>query len=286
MYNLNMGLLGAHVSIAGGIFKALERGENLGCDSIQVFTKNQRQWKAKPYSEKEIVSFKESFRKSTIKKVVAHSSYLINLGSPKKESLIKSREAFIDEIIRCHLLSIPMIVVHPGSHLGYGEKEGIRIIIDSINFIIGKTSHTDVKILLETVAGQGTNIGYRFEHIKEIMDGIENKQRVGVCFDTAHVFEAGYDIKYKESFQKVLEEFNNIIGIKNLFVFHINDSKTPLGSRVDRHTNIGDGEIGLEAFKFLVNNKLFSDLPMILETPGGEEAYVKDLRTLRGLIYK
>ncbi len=279
-----MGLLGAHVSIAGGIFKALERGESIGCDSIQIFTKNQRQWKAKPYNEKDIVRFKENFKKSRIKKVVAHSSYLINLGSPKKESLIKSRESFIDEITRCHLLSVPMIVVHPGSHLGHGEKEGIKIITESMNFIIEKTSHTDVKILLETVAGQGTNIGYRFEHIKEIMDGIENKQRVGVCFDTAHVFEAGYDIRSKESFQKVLEEFDRIIGLDNLLAFHINDSKTPLASRVDRHTNIGDGEIGLEAFRFLVNNKLFSDLPMILETPGGEEAYIKDLKTLKGLI--
>jgi len=281
-----MGLLGAHVSIAGGVFKSLERGERIGCDSIQIFTKNQRQWKAKPYKEKDILRFKEDFKKSRIKKVVAHSSYLINLGSPKKEPLIKSREAFIDEIMRCHLLSIPMIVVHPGSHLGYGEEEGIKIIIDSINFIIRKTSHTDVKILLETVAGQGTNIGYRFEQIKEIIDGIENRQRAGVCFDTAHVFEAGYDIRSKENFQRVLEEFDRIIGLDNLFVFHINDSKTPLGSRVDRHTNIGDGEIGLEAFKFLVNNKLFSNLPMILETPGGEEAYIKDLKTLRGLIYK
>jgi len=279
-----MGLFGAHISIAGGIFKAIERGENLGCDSIQIFTKNQRQWKAKPYNEKDIVRFKENFKKSRIKKVVAHSSYLINLGSPKKESLIKSRESFIDEITRCHLLSVPMIVVHPGSHLGHGEKEGIKIITESMNFIIEKTSHTDVKILLETVAGQGTNIGYRFEHIKEIMDGIENKQRVGVCFDTAHVFEAGYDIRSKESFQKVLEEFDRIIGLDNLLAFHINDSKTPLASRVDRHTNIGDGEIGLEAFRFLVNNKLFSDLPMILETPGGEEAYIKDLKTLKGLI--
>ena len=279
-----MGLLGAHVSIAGGIFKALERGESIGCDSIQIFTKNQRQWKAKPYSEKDIVKFKENFKKSRIKKVVAHSSYLINLGSPKKESLTKSRESFIDEITRCHLLSVPMIVVHPGSHLGHGEKEGIKIITESMNFIIEKTSHIDVKILLETVAGQGTNIGYRFEHIKEIMDGIENKQRVGVCFDTAHVFEAGYDIRSKESFQKVLEEFDRIIGLDNLFAFHINDSKTPLASRVDRHTNIGDGEIGLEAFRFLVNNKLFSDHPMILETPGGEEAYIKDLKTLKGLI--
>lgn len=278
-----MGLLGAHVSISGGVSKAPQRGEKIGCDSIQIFTKNQRQWKAKPYTEEETLKFKENFKKSRVKKVIAHSSYLINLGSPKKDSLLKSREAFIDEVLRCNLLSIPVIVVHPGSHLGLGEKEGIKVIIDSINFVLEETKNTNVKILLETVAGQGTNIGYRFEQIKEILEGIENKSRLGVCFDTAHVFEAGYDIR-GERFGRVLEEFDRIIGLKNLFAFHINDSKTPLGSRVDRHTNIGDGEIGLESFEFLVNDKRFLDLPMVLETPGGEEAYIKDLKILRKLI--
>jgi len=273
-----MGLLGAHVSIAGGVKNAPLNGEKIGCNAIQIFTKNQRQWSAKPYEDEEIKEYFKNLKKTEIKKVVAHSSYLINLASPNEDIYKKSTDALIDDLNRCEKLKIPFEVVHPGSHLGEGIEKGIEKIIKGIDIVFKKVSGSG--IALETVAGQGTNIGFRFEHLRDIINGVKEKNRVFVCFDTAHTFEAGYDIRTEKGFRKVLDDFNKIIGIEKLVVFHLNDSKTPLSSNVDRHENIGKGLLGLEPFKFLVNSKEFKEHPMILETPGGDDMYIEDLKTL------
>lgn len=273
-----MGLLGAHVSIAGGVKNAPLNGEKIGCNAIQIFTKNQRQWSAKPYEDEEIKEYFKNLKKTEIKKVVAHSSYLINLASPNEDIFKKSTDALIDDLNRCEKLKIPFEVVHPGSHLGEGIEKGIEKIIKGIDIVFKKVSGSG--IALETVAGQGTNIGFRFEHLRDIINGVKEKNRVFVCFDTAHTFEAGYDIRTEKGFRKVLDDFNKIIGIEKLVVFHLNDSKTPLSSNVDRHENIGKGLLGLEPFKLLVNSKEFKEHPMILETPGGDDMYIEDLKTL------
>ncbi|HOL83131.1 MAG TPA: deoxyribonuclease IV [Caldisericia bacterium] len=273
-----MGQLGAHVSIAGGVKNAPLNGEKIGCEAIQIFTKNQRQWSAKPYEKKEIEEYFNNLNKVKIKKVVAHTSYLINLASPNEEIFKKSIDALIDDLERCNSLNIPFTIIHPGSHLGEGVEKGIERIIIGIERVFEKVKRG--AIALETVAGQGSNIGFKFEQLKKIMEGVKEKDRIFVCFDTAHAFEAGYDIKTQNGFKKVLDEFDKIIGIEKLCAFHLNDSKTPLGSNVDRHENIGKGFLGLEPFKFLVNNKEFKEHPMILETPGGDEMYIEDLKTL------
>lgn len=273
-----MGLLGAHVSIAGGVKNAPLNGEKIGCDAIQIFTKNQRQWNAKEYSEEEIKEYFENLKKTKIKKVCAHSSYLINLASPNEEIYKKSIDALIDDLKRCEMLKIPFEVIHPGSHLGEGIEKGIERIIKGIEKVFNKVKNTG--IALETVAGQGSNIGFKFEQLRDIINGVKEKKRVFVCFDTAHAFESGYDIRTEKGFKKVLDEFDKIIGIEKLVVFHLNDSKTECGSNVDRHENIGKGVLGLEPFKFLVNSKDFEEHPMILETPGGDDMYIEDLKTL------
>jgi len=273
-----MGQLGAHVSIAGGVKNAPLNGEKIGCEAIQIFTKNQRQWSAKPYEKDEIEVYFNNLNKVKIKKVVAHTSYLINLASPTEEIFEKSIDALIDDLERCNSLNIPFTIIHPGSHLGEGVKKGIERIIIGIERVFEKVKRG--AIALETVAGQGSNIGFKFEQLKKIMEGVKEKDRIFVCFDTAHAFEAGYDIKTQNGFKKVLDEFDKIIGIEKLCAFHLNDSKTPLGSNVDRHENIGKGFLGLEPFKFLVNNEKFKNHPMILETPGGDEMYKEDLKTL------
>jgi len=282
-----MGLLGAHVSISGGVYKAPERGKKLGCESIQIFSKNQMQWKAKPLTPEDSQKFKEELRKTRIKEVVIHDSYLINLGSPDGEKLQMSRDAFLDEMIRAEILGVKYLVFHPGSHMGKGEEIGLKLIAESLNILIDKAKEaSNVMLLLETTAGQGSNLGYKFEHLKFIMDQVEKKERLGVCFDTAHAFEAGYDISTEEGYERTFKEFDNIIGLEKLKVFHLNDSKTPLGSHIDRHENIGEGMVGLKAFELLVNDERFKNHPMILETPGGEKYYEYNLKVLRGLVRK
>ena len=281
-----MGILGAHVSISGGVDKAPKRGREIGCDSIQIFTKNQRQWKARPLSEDEIESFKENLNVYNIRVVVAHDSYLINLGSPDETQYKKSFDAFLDEAARAEALGIPYLVFHPGAHRNYGEEYALKKIAESLNEIIARTENYRLMFVVETTAGQGTNVGYRFEHIAEIIDLVDDKKRVGACFDTAHVFAAGYDIRTREAYEETFDQFDEIVGLDKLKVLHLNDSKKELGSRVDRHEHIGKGLIGLDAFRFIVNDKRFENLPMILETPGGEREYKENLRVLRSLIAK
>ena len=279
-----MPLLGAHVSISGGIYKAPQRGKDIGCDAIQIFSKNQMQWTAKPLTIQEAEKFKKELVVNDIKDTVIHTSYLINIGSPDKEKLEKSRNALIDEFERAMLLGIPYIVLHPGSHMGKGEELGLDIVAESINYIFDITKGNNTMLLLETTAGQGSNLGYKFEQIAYLIEKTKDKDRIGVCFDTCHIFAAGYDIRTKEAYEKTIREFDKIIGIPNLKAIHLNDSKNDIGTRKDRHEHIGKGYIGLSAFEFIVNDERFANIPMILETPGGEKYYRENLEILRSLI--
>ena len=279
-----MGWLGAHVSVSGGLETCFQRGEELQCEAIQIFSRNQRQWKAAPIPEKVQRLFQERVGESSVKRVVIHGSYLINLASPDQEILRKSREAFKEEIKRTDLLGVDYFVFHPGSHKGTGEKEGIRRIAESLNLILEQNQNKNVQLLLETTSGQGSQIGYRFEQLEAIISQVTQKNRLGVCFDTAHVFAAGYDIRNSETYLNTFRQFDKSVGLNRLKVFHLNDSKSGLGSRLDRHELIGKGLLGLEAFRLLINDIRFKNHPMILETPGGMDQDRISLQLLRSLV--
>ncbi len=279
-------LLGAHVSITGGFDKAVTRGENIGCNSIQIFTKSQRQWSAKKIDESQVELFKEALSKSRIKAIVVHTAYLINLASPKKDILEKSKKAFVEEMDRAETLNIPYLIFHPGAHLDSGEKRGIESIAEGLNISLSARRGYRVMPLLETTAGQGTNLGYKFEQLVAIRDLLEEKERVGVCLDTSHIFAAGYDIRTKNAYEKTMETFDEIVGLSLLKALHINDSKTDLGKHVDRHEHIGKGKIGLEAFRLLVNDERLKSIAGCLETPGSEEDFKNNLQTLKNLLKK
>lgn len=277
-------LLGAHTSISGGFYKAIEEGEQIGCTAIQIFTKSGRSWFAKKITPEEINKFKETLKNSHIKTVIAHSAYLINLGSPKKETEEKSIAGLKLELERCEQLGIPYLVIHPGAHLKTGEEKCLKQIAKNLDSIL-KKHDGKTKILLETTAGQGTNVGYKFEHIKEILDLSKEKNKLGVCLDTCHIFSAGYDIGSPKGYKKVMEQFSKIIGIKNLKAIHLNDSKTELNSRKDRHENIGKGTIPISTFKLIMNDKRFEKIPKILETPvkiGNE--YYEEIKLLKRMV--
>ena len=278
-----MPLLGAHVSTSGGVDKAPANGKGLGCDAIQVFTRNQMQWRARPLSALEIAGFREGLKECGIQTTVSHDSYLINLGSHEPVVLQKSLDAFADEIERCEQLGIPFLVFHPGSHVGAGEAAGLQRIADSLNTVLNLKPEYKTQVLLENTAGQGSNLGYRFEQLADILAKTENPNRFGVCLDTCHLFASGYDLRTRSTYEATFDEFDAIVGLGRVKVFHLNDSKKSLGSRVDRHENIGKGELGLEPFRFLLNDPRFAGLAMLLETPGGDEAYRIDLTTLRSL---
>jgi len=279
-------LLGAHTSTAGGVSKSVERAEKLGFTAMQIFTKNNNRWYANPLDEKEIENFKNKLKNSHIKFVVSHDSYLINLCASKNEILDKSRKALVDELERCEKLEIPYLNFHPGSHTGRGEEEGLKVIAESLNFVHEKTKGFKVSSMLELTAGQGTALGYRFEHIARIIELIEDKDRMSVCVDTAHIFAAGYDIRSPKAYKKTMKEFNDIIGLDRLHCLHVNDSKKELGSRVDRHEHIGKGFIGKEGFANIMNDKKLEKVPKILETPKGKEQLedLENLKVLRSLI--
>jgi deoxyribonuclease IV len=276
-------LLGAHVSTSGGVEKAPGNGIQLGCEAIQVFTKNQMQWRAKPLQPAEIEAYKTAFKNSGIQSAVSHDSYLINLGSPEEDKLKQSLAAFEDEVERCELLGIPFLVFHPGSHMGSGEKTGLQKIASSLNQVLEKKKGYKTLLLLETTAGQGSNLGYSFEQLAEILGFVKEQDRVGVCVDTCHIFAAGYDIRSQSTFDDTFKQFDAVIGLDKIKAFHLNDSKKGLGSKVDRHEHIGEGAIGLEAFRLLLHNDRFQGLPMLLETPGGDAEYEKNLKILKDL---
>jgi len=277
-------LIGAHVSIAGGLANAFSRGEKIGCTTIQIFTKNQMQWKSKPLSNEQIKRYQQSLANSTIRSVLAHDSYLINLASPDENLLTKSGQAFLEEMDRAEKLGISYLIFHPGSHKGAGENFGLKLIADSINYVQKQRSNYRLKLLLETTAGQGTNLGYSFEQLKQIIDMLDSPHRVGVCLDTCHIFAAGYDIRTKSNYMKTFDKFDQVIGLERLHAIHLNDSKKEFGSRVDRHENIGKGEIGIEGFRLIMNDERFIHIPKVLETPGGKQKFMENLELLKNLV--
>jgi len=277
-------LVGAHVSTSGGVFNGIAHGEEIGATAIQIFSKNQTRWISKPLSDKDVEKFKESWKNSAIKEVVIHGSYLINLASPDPVVLEKSKNAFRDEVERAEQLGIRYLIFHPGSHLKTGEETGLKKIAESLNRVIEKTPNYSVRQLLETTAGQGTNLGYKFEQLATIIDFVEDKNRVGVCLDTAHIFAAGYDIRNRENYEDTWKTFEKILGMDILYAIHVNDSKKEMGSRVDRHENIGEGLIGEETFRLMMNDPNLEMIPKILETPGGLEEHQRNLETLKSFV--
>ena len=279
-------LLGSHMSIAGGVDKAFLEGKKVGCDVMQIFTKSSRQWAAQPYTKEEIQSYHANQKESGIVTVIAHDSYLLNLGSPDKVLQQRSIRAFIDEMERCETLAIPYLIAHPGAHVGSGEEEGIKTIGRSLDEIHKGCAGFKVKVALEITAGQGSNLGYRFEQIRNMIDSTKESDRLRVCFDTEHAFAAGYDIRTKESYERTFVEFDEAIGLKLLAAFHLNDSKKEFHSRVDRHEHIGKGHIGVEAFRLLMNDRRFWGIPMCLETPKEPDLKedIENLTLLRSLV--
>jgi len=274
------------MSIAGGVDKALLEGKKVDCDVIQIFTKSSRQWAAQPYSKEEVENFLANQKESGIVTVIAHDSYLLNLGSPDEGLRKRSIKGFIDEMERCESLSIPYLIAHPGAHVGSGEEEGIKTIARSLDDIHAACPGFQVRIALEITAGQGSNLGYRFEQIGSMIAATKESDRLRVCFDTEHAFAAGYDIRAKEGYERTFSEFDEIIGLERLAAFHLNDSKKEFHSRVDRHEHIGKGHIGVEAFRLLMNDRRFWNIPMCLETPKGPDLKedVENLTLLRSLI--
>lgn len=276
-------LFGAHMSIAGEISRSIERGESIGCTAIQIFTKSNRQWHAKPLNPTDIESFKQAWKNSSIQSVIAHASYLLNIGSPNHETEKKAVAALQIEFQRCADLDIPYLVIHPGSHTGTDEDACLARISKNIDKLLDKIP--DGTILLETMAGQGSQVGYTFEHLATIIKHSEHKRRIGVCFDTCHAFTAGYDFRTEKTYNLMWEQFDKIIGINKLKAIHVNDSLKDLGSRVDRHADIGKGKIGLKGFELLFNDPNLFDIPKILETPRTELSdYRKNMDILEGLL--
>ena len=281
-------LLGAHMSIAGGVGNAFLLGKQVECEAIQIFTKSARQWAAKPYTQEEIELFQLNRKATGITTVIAHDSYLLNLGSPDGRLRKQSVAGFVDELERCETLGVSHLVAHPGAHMGAGEAQGIKTIARSLDEAHRSCPGYDVKITLEITAGQGSCLGYRFEQIGRMFDATRESERLRVCFDTEHAFAAGYDIRTREGYERTFSEFDEAIGVERLAAFHLNDSKTELNSRVDRHEHIGKGRIGLRAFRLLVNDPRFRGLPMCLETPKGKDLKEdrENLARLRRLIGK
>ncbi len=276
-----MKYIGAHVSASGGVENAPLNAHKIGATAFALFTKNQRQWVAKPLTEKSINLFKERCDKYGYKKgqILPHDSFLINLGHPEKEPLEKSRKAFLDEVQRCELLGIDRLNFHPGSHLKkITEEKCLDIIAESINITLDKTE--GVIAVIENTAGQGTNLGYRFEHLAHIIDKVEDKSRVGVCIDTAHTLASGYDIRTVDSFTQTFESFENIVGFQYLKGVHVNDSKKDLGTRVDRHDSLGKGLMGTETFDLIMKDERFDNIPLILETPN-QDIWTDEIKYLR-----
>ena len=286
--------LGSHMSVSGGKYKALERAKEIGCESIQMFVRSTRSWSTGPLKEKDIENFlkKKKELEKDIWPLLSHNSYLINLASTDKEKLEKSHSAMLDELLKAEQLQLDYVNIHPGV-IPKEEKnltltEALNRISKQLNILIDKTKTSNIIILLETTAGQGTGLGSKFEHLKEIIDKVNNKKRIGVCFDTSHAFAAGYDFTTRKKYEAMWNNFDDIIGLKFLLAFHLNDSETDLGSKVDRHAHIGKGKIKKEPFGFFLNDERFKDLPGIIETPKGDDLKedIMNLKTLRSLIEK
>jgi len=278
-----MKYIGAHVSAAGGVENAPVNAAKLGATAFALFTKNQRQWVAKPLTEKNISLFKENVAKYGFspEQILPHDSYLINLGHPEQEGLVKSRNAFLDEMQRCEQLGLTLLNFHPGSHLKkVSEEECLRTIAESINWALDQTE--GVTAVIENTAGQGSNLGFRFEHLAHIIERVNDKSRVGVCIDTCHTYAAGYDLVDKQQYEMVWKEFDQVVGLNYLKGIHLNDSKKELGSRVDRHDSIGKGLMGMEVFKRMMADERFNNMPIVLETPN-DDLWAEEIKLLKEL---
>ena len=273
--------IGAHVSASGGVSNAVANALEIGANAFALFTRNQRQWYPKPLEEEEIENFRSAVKEAGIepKHILPHASYLINLGNPDPTNLKKSRDAFLDEMQRCEQLGLTLLNFHPGSHLKkMSEEDCLAQIAEEINIALQKTK--GVTAVLENTAGQGSNLGYRFEHIKEIIDQVEDKGRVGVCIDTAHMLAAGYDIRTEEGYRETMYQIDKIIGLEYLRGIHLNDSLKELASRVDRHASVGEGVMGMTLFEVLMQDERLADIPIILETPNPDR-WAEEIALLR-----
>jgi deoxyribonuclease IV len=278
-------LLGAHMSIRGGVSMAIERARAIRCTAMQMFVKNNMQWFARPLAREEIRAFLNHVQRGELLSVFGHANYLINLAATNPLFHTNSIRALAEELARADQLELPFLVLHPGAHLGAGEEAGLKKIIDSVDEVFRKISKVKTKIALEITAGQGSCIGHRFEHLAHIIVNVREPERLRVCLDTAHLFAAGYDIGSEPGVRKTFREFDRVIGRSRLVAIHVNDSKTGRGSRVDRHEHIGKGRIGLDAFRFIMRSPRFSKIPKVLETPKGKDLAedVINLKTLRRL---
>ena len=279
-------LLGAHMSIAGGVNNAVLQGKEVGCDTVQLFTKSSRQWASKPLGKDEIARFHQAKKETGLNTVVAHDSYLYNFAAPDDVLRKKSVAGLIDEMERCEALGVMYLIAHPGAHVGTGEEAGIQMIAKSIDEMHRACPEYETKLAIEITAGQGSNLGYRFQQVRQIIDASKNSDQLRVCFDTEHAFAAGYDLRTTEGYERTFAEFDETIGLGLLVAFHLNDAKKDLGCRVDRHEHIGKGFIGLEAFRLLMNDRRFWGLPMCLETPKSDDCHEdrENLATLRNLL--
>ncbi len=274
-------LIGAHTSAAGGVFNALIEGSEIGATTIQLFTNNQRQWTARPLSSEAVLLWKQTVKQTGIQQIMSHDSYLINLGSPDPENLEKSLKAFRQEAERCVELGITYLNFHPGAAIKDNPEQCMDRIANSLLSFEDVVADSGTTLLLEATAGQGSALGFKFEHLHYIMDKVKKRIPIGVCIDTCHIFVAGYDIRTKEAWNETLNEFDRVVGLKNLRAFHVNDSLKGLGSRVDRHAPLGDGLIGMESFKVLMTDPRTREIPKYLETPGGPELWKKEIQLLR-----
>ncbi len=278
-------LLGAHMSIAGGFDKSIERALATGSSTMQIFTKSNQMWAAKPINPNDALLFKETLKESGLTKIVAHAAYLINLGAQDENIQEKSRNGLILEINRCDELGIPYLVIHPGAHTGGGEEKALKLIAHNIDKVFDEAAPKTM-ILLESTAGQGTNVGYTFEQLRTIYDHSTHKERLGFCLDTCHIFAAGYDISTTDGYHKTIKHFDEIIGLEKLKAIHLNDSKASCNARIDRHAKIGQGHIPLEIFKLILTDNRIENIPKILETPVENpiEEYREEINMLKKLI--
>jgi deoxyribonuclease-4 len=278
-------LLGAHMSIAGGLSRALERGREVGCSVVQIFLKNQRQWAARPYTDSEVREFRAAWKATGVRVVFAHANYLINLATPVAAEWRRAVDAFHDELERAEALGLPFVVIHPGSHREAGLDEGIRRVARAIDVLHDRTRGRRVRIVLENTAGGGATIGRSFEELAAVMGAVREPDRVGVCLDTCHLFAAGYDIRTPDGYETTIARCRRLLGLRRVRALHLNDAKQPLGSGLDRHEKIGRGHLGVEPFRRLMNDRRFARVPMALETPKDPEprADREALALLRGL---
>lgn len=279
--------VGAHVSASGGLHKAVARAMDDGCEALQVFVKNNNRWTQRAWRDDEIQSFKDAYARSPLRGLMAHTAYLINLCSSNEATVSKSIDALADELNRCAQLGVPMLVMHPGSHVGQGEEEGLKLIAKNLERVYAlekQEAWKDVTLLFENTAGQGTNLGHDIEHLAELFARVHEPERFGVCFDTCHAHAAGYDLTTREQYESFWQSFDEVVGVERVRGFHLNDSRKPLGSRRDRHENIGEGELGRAPFEFLLNDARFAQHPGTLETaPHETDGYTHELSLLKSM---